>query len=111
LAFEKNAPFQGAWTWSDDWPGISPGWTSGYLWAERRHGGTAARSDFNEATNEIYVYIYIHIYIIYNDNDICVLQTVEWKHLTFKSGGRCQKASRSRWSRLVLICFEMKLET
>jgi hypothetical protein len=63
LAFEKNAPFQGAWTWSDDWPGISPGWTSGYLWAERRHGGTAARSDFNEATNEIYVYIYIHIYI------------------------------------------------
>ena len=73
--------------------------------AARRHGQISMRQLMKSTC------IYIHIYIIYNDNDICVLQTVEWKHLTFKSGGRCQKASRSRWSRLVLICFEMKLET
>ena len=80
LAFKKNAPFQGAWTWSDDWPGISPGWTSGYLWAARRHGQISMRQPMKS--------IYI---CIYNDNDICVLQTVEWKHLTFKSGGQVPK--------------------
>ena len=80
-----------------------------------QNGGMAARRHGQISTRQLMkstcIYIYIYIYIIYNDNDICVLQTVEWKHLTFKSGGRCQKASRSRWSRLVLICFEMKLET